>query len=207
MNILIEINILSLLLFIWFRIIMLLAHISLYAGESGLLPKLQTVPDSLDVRWVYQISSQRWRIHTVRSGSGFLRSPNLSSRSLPGHCTPPAPMKTVLMGGSEDTRSCTSEDDGTRCWASSASCEENEGGTPNMQGADPDEGREWSDDKNQEDFITLQHCMMHFWVSGTVVGLYSLMWWQNSTCKDFSATWPLGGSRNNNYILICCLLN
>lgn len=31
------------------------------------------------------------------------------------HHWTPAPMKTVLMGGSEDTRSCTSEDDGMRC--------------------------------------------------------------------------------------------
>lgn len=63
------------------------------------------------------------------------------------HCTPPAPMKTVLMGGSEDTRSCTSEDDVTRCCGNSVSCEANGPETPNMQGTDPDEGREWSEEE------------------------------------------------------------
>lgn len=48
-------------------------------------------------------------------------------------------MNTVLMGGSEETRSWTSEDDGTR-WARSASCERNGEETPNMQGAEPAEG-------------------------------------------------------------------
>lgn len=56
-------------------------------------------------------------------------------------------MKTVLMGGSEDTRSCTSEDDVTRCWVNSVSCKANGEGTPNMQGADPEEGREWSEEE------------------------------------------------------------
>lgn len=54
------------------------------------------------------------------------------------HWTPPAPMNTVLMGGSEETRSWTSEDDGPR-WARSASCEGNAEETPNMQGAEPAE--------------------------------------------------------------------
>lgn len=48
-------------------------------------------------------------------------------------------MNTVLMGGSEETRSWTSEDDGTR-WVRSASCEGNDEETPNMQGAEPAEG-------------------------------------------------------------------
>lgn len=69
---------------------------------------------------------------------------------LQDHWTPPAPMKTVLMGGSEETRSCTSEDDGTRCWESSVSWEENEEGTPNMQGADPDDEREGSEEETQD---------------------------------------------------------
>lgn len=46
-------------------------------------------------------------------------------------------MNTVLIGGSDDTRSCTSAEDGPRCWASRASCEVNVGGGPNMQGVDP----------------------------------------------------------------------
>lgn len=53
------------------------------------------------------------------------------------HGTPPAPMNTVLIGGSDDTRSCTSAEDGPRCWASRASCEVNVGVAPNMQGVDP----------------------------------------------------------------------
>lgn len=48
-------------------------------------------------------------------------------------------MNTVLMGGSEETRSWTSEDEGPR-WARSASWEWNGEETPNMQGAEPAEG-------------------------------------------------------------------
>lgn len=47
-------------------------------------------------------------------------------------------MKTVLMGGSEETRSWTSEDEGPR-WARSASCDGNGEETPNMQLAEPAE--------------------------------------------------------------------
>lgn len=46
-------------------------------------------------------------------------------------------MNTVLIGGSDDTRSCTSAEDGPRGWASRASCEVKEGGVPNIQCVDP----------------------------------------------------------------------
>lgn len=52
------------------------------------------------------------------------------------HWTPPAPMKTVLMGGSEETRSWTSEDEGPR-WARSAPWDGNGEETSNMQLAEP----------------------------------------------------------------------
>lgn len=55
------------------------------------------------------------------------------------HWTPPAPMNTVLMGGSEETRSWTSEDEGTR-WVRTVSWAGNGEETPNMQGAEPVEG-------------------------------------------------------------------
>lgn len=54
------------------------------------------------------------------------------------HWTPPAPMKTVLMGGSEETRSWTSEDEGPR-WARSAPWDGNGEETSNMQLAEPAE--------------------------------------------------------------------
>lgn len=78
------------------------------------------------------------------------------------HCTPPAPIKTVLMGGSEDTRSCTSEDDVTRCWGNSVSCEANGAGTPNMHGTDPDEGREWSEgETGMAEVLDKTHLCLH----------------------------------------------
>lgn len=48
-------------------------------------------------------------------------------------------MNTVLMGGSEETRSWTSEDEGTR-WVRTVSWGGNGEETLNMQGADPVEG-------------------------------------------------------------------
>lgn len=63
-------------------------------------------------------------------------------------------MNTVLMGGSEETKSCTSADDDEvddvrRCCDNSTSCDVKEEGTPNMQWADPDDVSEWSGGKMQ----------------------------------------------------------
>lgn len=59
---------------------------------------------------------------------------------LHSHGAPPAPMKTVLIGGSDDTRSRTSEDDPTR-WESNESWELKWEGPPYMQGVDAEDGR------------------------------------------------------------------
>lgn len=71
------------------------------------------------------------------------------------HWTPPAPMNTVLMGGSEETRSWTSEDEGTR-WVRTVSWGGNGEETLNMQGADPVGG---GGDRNIKTFIYLYSCL------------------------------------------------
>lgn len=68
-------------------------------------------------------------------------------------------MNTVLMGGSEETRSWTSEDEGTR-WVRTVSWGGNGEETLNMQGAEPVEG--WGLQKYKDFQILVQLTPRYF---------------------------------------------